>query len=313
MEAIAVKDLVKIYDTGTKALDGLELCVNEGEVFSLLGSNGAGKSTLINILNTFECPTAGEISVFGIPIQNKKAIRERISCVSQNITLQEHLTMKENFLFQCRLYHIEKKEIEKRTERIIRDFQLQEYENDKRPVKYYSGGIKRRIDVAVGMITNPKILFLDEPTVGMDIISRRELQELILKIKREYGITVFMTTHYLEEADNLSDTICIIKDGKKVVQDTPKGLRKYTKSKIIKVRIEDNSRLEEALSYVRDIKGVANALIRENSIFIDCGRDTIPLDEICKRLSQHQIFILELNSDSATLDDIFIDLIEEAK
>ena len=213
MYAIQIKNVVKEYKNGVQALSGLNLTVKQGELFSLLGQNGAGKSTLIRILTTYLKPTSGHIMMFGKDIEKEATtIRTEIACVSQQTSIDTYLSLEENMIFQSRLYKIPKSEAFDRMEKLIVAFGLEQYR--KYPVSSYSGGVKRRLDIALNMMAKPKLLFLDEPTVGMDIQSRRLMWEMINKIRTDFGTTVFLTTHYLEEADNLSDTICIMKDGK---------------------------------------------------------------------------------------------------
>lgn len=226
MYAIQIENVIKEYKNGVQALSGLNLSVKQGELFSLLGQNGAGKSTLIRILTTYLKPTSGNIMMFGKDIEKEAAaIRAEIACVSQQTSIDTYLSLEENMLFQSRLYKIPKAEALDRMEKLITAFGLQQYR--KYPVSSYSGGVKRRLDIALNMMTNPKLLFLDEPTVGMDIQSRQLMWEMISQIRNNFGTTVFLTTHYLEEADNLSDTICIMKEGKEVIQGTPLELRAY--------------------------------------------------------------------------------------
>lgn len=201
MHAIQVDHVVKRYKNGVQALNGLSLSVKEGEIFSLLGQNGAGKSTLIRILTTYLCPTAGEIEMMGKDIKKDAAvIRSQIACVAQQTSIDTYLSLEENMMFQSRLYKIPKAEARQRMERLISDFGLSQYR--KYPVSSYSGGVKRRLDIALNMMVNPKILFLDEPTVGMDIQSRIAMWDMMKKIRDGFGTTIFLTTHYLEEADS---------------------------------------------------------------------------------------------------------------
>ncbi len=227
MNAIYVKNLVKKYKNGVQALDGLTLTVKEGEIFSLLGPNGAGKSTLIHVLTTYLCPTSGFVTLFGKDISREAAeIRLMISCVAQKTSIDTYLSLKENMIFQSKLYRVPGAEAAKRMEMLIFNFGLEDYL--KYPVSSYSGGVKRRLDIALNLMSNPKVLFLDEPTVGMDIGSRKAMWNMVKKIRNDFGTTIFLTTHYLEEADELSDTICIMKNGKEVIQGSPNTFKEPT-------------------------------------------------------------------------------------
>lgn len=234
MEAILINNLTKVYREGKKALDNLSMTVQEGEIFTLLGQNGAGKSTLINTLTTYLTPTSGSVKVFGKDLCQEPAfVRKQIACVAQKTSIDNHLSLMENMLFQSRLYKLDKATAAKRINELVNSFGLTEFADQR--VFTYSGGIKRRLDIAMSMVSHPKILFLDEPTVALDIESQKAVWEIIEKIRKDYGTTVFMTTHYLEEAEALSDTICILKDGHELVQNTPENLRKYTGKNLIQV------------------------------------------------------------------------------
>lgn len=201
MTAIRVNDLVKKYKNGVQALDGLTLTVNEGEIFSLLGPNGAGKSTLIHVLTTFLRPTSGSAILLGKDVaQEAAAIRTQIACVAQRTSIDSHLSLTENMMFQSKLYRAPKPEAQKRLKTLISCFGLEQYL--RYPVSSYSGGVKRRLDIALNMMSNPKVLFLDEPTVGMDIQSRMAMWGMMKKIKNEFGTTIFLTTHYLRKPTN---------------------------------------------------------------------------------------------------------------
>ncbi len=240
MKAIEIDSLVKKYKNGVLALNGLNIEVEQGEIFSLLGPNGAGKSSLLNILSTYYVMTSGNVKILGRNlISDAQKIRREIACVAQRISIDEHLSLLDNMWFQSRLYGVEKHLAKERIDSLISSFGLKNYLQY--PVLSYSGGIKRRLDIAMNMVSMPKILFLDEPTVGMDVESRKMLWDMIRKIKTQYGTTIFLTTHYLEEADQLSDTICIMKNGKEIIQGPPQSLKAYTNQNIVKIRFNDEN------------------------------------------------------------------------
>lgn len=250
MAAILIHNLTKVYRDGKKALDNLSMTVQEGEIFTLLGPNGAGKSTLINILTTYLTPTSGSVKVFGQDLGREPAfVRKQIACVAQKNSIDNHLSLMENMVFQSQLYHLPKATAAQRVDELITSFGLKEFAHQR--VVTYSGGIKRRLDIAMSMVSHPRLLFLDEPTVGLDVESRQAVWAIVEKIRQAYSTTVFMTTHYLEEAEALSDTICILKDGHQLVQDTPKNLRQYTRQNLIQVVFNapaDTKSLERWLS-----------------------------------------------------------------
>lgn len=305
MDAISVKKLTKTYTHGKTALNELSLTVKEGEIFALLGPNGAGKSTLINTLTTFLAPTSGEVTVLGRNLEHEKAyVRSQIACVAQRVSIDDHLSLAENMLFQGRLFHMDKANILKRTDTLTEAFGLREYMKDR--VAAYSGGIKRRLDIAMSMISFPRVLFLDEPTVGLDIESRQILWEAVKRIKSDFGTTVFLTTHYLEEADMLSDTVCIIKEGHELVQDTPQSLRQYTNQNLIRISLNKHEAASKAAQLVRQHPLVCGVRCEEQEVYVqvqDCDRDFMTLN---RWVSEQDIALSGIETVSPSLEDVFM-------
>lgn len=303
MEAIGVENLVKKYQNGVQALNGLNLTVKSGEIFSLLGQNGAGKSTLINILTTYLKPSSGNVTMFGKDLYKEASdIRVEIACVAQRVSIDTHLSLKENMMFQSKLYKIPKTEAVKRMEGLIEAFDLKRYE--KYPVSSYSGGVKRRLDIAINMMSNPKILFMDEPTTGMDIQSRMAMWNMMRKIRSDFGVTIFLTTHYLEEADKLSDTICIIKDGKEIIQGTPMSLKKYLKKDMIKINFLSK---DDAKGYV-DKLDTKRARLQGESIVLDVEEGFTELKHINSFLLQSGVNFTGISIIQSSLEDVFLSL-----
>lgn len=313
-DAILVENLVKEYHNGVRALNGLSLSVHQGEIFSLLGKNGAGKSTLINILTTYLKPSSGTVRMFGKDITKEiSAIRTEIACVAQKNSIDTYLSLAENMMFQSRLYKIPGKEARKRMEQLISCFELERFLNH--PVASYSGGIKRRLDIALNMMSNPRLLFLDEPTVGMDIQSRRAMWEMMKKIRKEFHTTIFLTTHYLDEADSLSDTICIIKEGKEVIQGTPSELRKFLHQDMLRIRFADRESAKKSKEKFAGIFEGRTVDLREASICIPAedGREDLAraLQHLSHTGSDTDFLGIEIMQPS--LDDIFIQLTGETE
>lgn len=220
MNAVEVKGLVKQYRNGVRALDGLDLTVRQGEIFALLGPNGAGKSTLLGILTACLRPTAGTAQVLGRDVARQPdAVRAVIASAAQRPGLDTCLSLEENLRFQGRLYGLPLREIEERAGRLLDGFGLRPYRG--RPVASYSGGVKRRLDLAMSLLPGPQVLFLDEPTVGMDLPSRRAMQRMVRQTRDEWGTTVVFTTHDLAEAEALSDTVCFLRAGRAAAQGAP--------------------------------------------------------------------------------------------
>ncbi|MDB0441405.1 ATP-binding cassette domain-containing protein [Clostridioides difficile] len=307
MLAIEINNLVKEYKNGVKALNGLSFSVNSGEIFSLLGPNGAGKSSLINILTTFYKPTSGSVMIFGKDlINNPSWIRTQIACVAQQVSIDEHLSLMENMIFQSKMYKVEPQVAKERINSLIEKFDLASYL--KYPTSSYSGGVKRRLDIAMNMVSFPKILFLDEPTVGMDVDSRKAMWDMLLKIRDEYGTTIFLTTHYLEEAEQLSDNICIMKNGKDLAQGTPSSLRSYIKQNILRIAFHD---IEDIKKYKNDIKNtclVKFMSVRGNSLFISVEDIRTALTLINRFLLEHSIKFDAIEIVEPSLEDVFLAL-----
>ncbi len=310
MVAICVENLVKKYKNGIQALNGLSLSVNKGEILALLGQNGAGKSTLINILTTYLRPTSGSVDMFGKDIHREAAtIRTLISCVAQRTSIDMHLSLKENMMFQSKLYKVPKTEAQKRMETLISCFGLDRYL--KYPVSSYSGGTKRRLDIALNMMSNPKVLFLDEPTVGMDIQSRMAMWDMMKKIREDFGSTIFLTTHYLEEADQLSDTICIIKNGKEILQGTPYTLRKYLRQDMLKISFASKEEAHNCFLPLKNIIALDESDLRQDKIITRINNGHSDLEIANRWLLAHDIPFIGIEIVQPTLEDVFLKLTGE--
>lgn len=307
MLAIEIDKLFKQYKNGIRALDNFSLKVNRGEIFSLLGPNGAGKSSLINILTTYYKPTSGNVTILGKDLYKEPAwVRTKIACVAQQISIDAHLSLMENMLFQSRLYKVDPQVAKKRITSLIDSFKLFEY--TKYPTASYSGGVKRRLDIAMNMVSSPKILFLDEPTVGMDASSRKAMWEMLLKIRGEYGTTIFLTTHYLEEADQLSDTICIMKDGKDIAHGTPSSLRNYTKQSILHIKFSNAVEIEKYKNTLDCMEFIKFIDVRDNSVFIGVYDSRTAFTAVNKWLLDQHAEFDAIEIVEPCLEDIFLTL-----
>ena len=225
MSAISVETLVKTYGNGVKAVADLSLNVERGEIFGLLGPNGAGKSTTVRILATLTTPDSGSVHVAGCDaLANPHEVRRRIGYVAQTSGVDKWATGRENLVLQAQLQRVPASGISGRVLEILKWVNLEEAAN--RVVKTYSGGMKRRLDVAMGLVHEPEVLFLDEPTTGLDPETRASLWRDLRRLKRERQLTVLLTTHYLEEADQLCDRLAIIDHGRVAATGTPAELKK---------------------------------------------------------------------------------------
>jgi ABC-2 type transport system ATP-binding protein len=228
---IQVKNLLKKFD-GVTAVDRISFDVKKGHIFAFLGPNGAGKTTTIKMLTTLLLPTSGSIRINGYdPIKETQEVRKSFGIVFQDPSLDEELTAFENMEFHGVLYGVDKKTRRNRIEELLRFVELWDRRNDL--VKTFSGGTRRRLEIARGLLHHPKILFLDEPTIGLDPQTRNHIWEYIQKLNRDEKITVFFTTHYIEEAEKYANDVAIIDYGKIKIQGSPLWIKEKTKSKTL--------------------------------------------------------------------------------
>jgi ABC-2 type transport system ATP-binding protein len=225
---ISVRNLVKNFGDFAAVKD-ISFDVRQGEIFAFLGPNGAGKTTTIKMLTTLLRPTSGEISIDGLdPLRKQNEARRRFGIVFQDPSLEWELTAQENMEIHGVLYHMPRRLRIERTERLLKLFELWDRRND--PVKKFSGGMKRRLEIARGLLHTPRILFLDEPTLGLDVQSRNQLWTHVKSLNQTEGVTVFLTTHYMDEADRVAQRIAVIDHGKIVAQGSPAELKEQTNS-----------------------------------------------------------------------------------
>jgi len=303
LNSIEIKSLTKSFGD-VIAVNDISLSVKPGEIFGFLGPNGAGKSTTIMILTTLLKPTSGQALICGFDVMtNAKKVRENIGYVQQETTVDDYLTGRENLLLQAKLNHIPKNEINKRIDELLELIELSDKQD--KAVGTYSGGMRKRLDIAGGLLHRPKVLFLDEPTVGLDIQTRRKIWEYIKKIHDEFEITIFLTTHYMEEADKLCDRIGIIDGGKIQVIDSPENMKKAMGHEVISIILEGenhNSFLSELkkIEFVTKINEDGSKL----TLFVSNGTEVIP--KIFQISSELKIKITSISLTQPTLDDVFL-------
>jgi len=303
--AIETKSLSKIYNSGLKAVDNISTKIEDGQIFGFLGPNGAGKSTTIMILTTLLKPSSGSAYVSGYNVVSQaKQVRENLSYVQQEITADEYLTARENLQLQARLHHMPKESIQKRIDEVLNLVELTDRQHD--AVLTYSGGMRKRLDIAAGLLPRPKVLFLDEPTLGLDIQTRYKIWDYLKKIHKEFGLTIFLTTHYMEEADRLCDVISIIDNGKILVTNSPQSLKKALGNERVIFSVDSNSKTEQLISKIEAINLVERITRSENDItvFSSHGNKVIPL--IFEISSDLGIQINSISQTQPTLDDVFI-------
>lgn len=300
--AIEVKDLVKIYPGNIRAVDGLSFYVKKGEIFGLLGPNGAGKTTTISILATLLKPTSGTARVMGYDVvRESSSVRRHIGIVFQDFSLDNWLTARENLEFHARIYGIPKDIREKKIDEILRMVGLKERENTL--VRYFSGGMKRRLEIARGLLHRPDILFLDEPTLGLDVQTRRFVWEYIRQLNEEHGITILLTTHYMEEADYLCDRILIIDYGRKIAEGTPDEL----KSLVGGDTLELEGNIPEISNVLREM-GFTDIAIRRDRVIVVLKDSPHVIPQIIEKIVRREISVKGLYLRRASLDDVFLKL-----
>jgi len=300
---IVADGLTKVFNKNLVAVDHISFNVKEGEIFGFLGPNGAGKTTTINMLTTVLMPTEGAASVLGYDIvRQANEVRKVIGVVPQEYTADEDLTGYENIILCADLYGIPRETAKKRALDLLDLVELKKFKDKK--VETYSGGMRRRLELACGLINRPKILFLDEPTLGLDVQTRTVTWEYIRRLKEEYGMTLFMTTHYLEEADALCDRIAIIDHGKIIVTGTPSKLKDSLGGDIITISIKENADVTAIILGVENVKEVKkqNGLYR---IKAEYGEVAAPL--IIEALRKKGYTVTKLSLTEPTLNEVYLE------
>ncbi|GBE18603.1 daunorubicin/doxorubicin resistance ATP-binding protein DrrA [archaeon BMS3Abin16] len=302
MSAIETNDLTKEFD-GLTAVNSLNLKIEEGELFGLLGPNGAGKTTIIKMLSTLIKPSSGSGRVAGYDIQGERdKVRQSIGIVFQDISLDTELTGWENLDFHARMYGMEK---ELRKERIAEVLKLVSLEDKADQfVKYYSGGMQRRLEIARGLMHYPKVLFLDEPTLGLDAQTRHVLWDYIKELARREKITIILTTHYMDEADYLCDRIGIVDYGKIVVLGTSKELKEKVGEDLISLEI--TGRASSADSVFEGLDGVLAVNIHDNTVDLSVKNAEKRIPLIIETSRRAGIEISSVNMRKPTLEDVFL-------
>lgn len=309
---VLVRDLHKTYKAASKnvpakhVLRGLSFQIDRSGVFTFLGHNGAGKTTLIKILSTLLSGDSGEAIICGFDVAKQPAkVREIIALTGQYAAVDEQLTGRENIEFFGRLRGLRKKDAAARATELLESFELA-HAGDQ-PVSSYSGGMRRRLDISVSLVTPPKVLFLDEPSTGLDPVSRNELWALIRRLT-ETGMTIILTTQYLEEADALSDRIFVLKDGVVALEGTPTELRHQLGESVLRLRFDGDQAALAACDYLRAL-GVDVGISSDNpSILVVYSRELMAPEVILSRLAEADQRPAEFSLAAPTLDEVFIQL-----
>jgi ABC-2 type transport system ATP-binding protein len=302
---IHAERLSKVYPGGRTALSGMDLAVSEGEILGFLGPNGAGKTSAIKILTTLSRPSSGTASVAGFDVvRESAAVRRVIGYVAQEAGVDYFLTGRENLVLQGRLYHLDSRIIAERTQELLALFDIESVADQL--VSSYSGGTKRKLDIATALLHRPKVLFLDEPTLGLDLQSRHALWDFIRRLNASDGMTIFLTTHYLEEADKLAHRVAIVDQGGVKVVGTPEALKDGVGGDAIRLTFEDGApgpsvwQVLKSHPLVKDVVADGDSL----HVVVKEGREALP--KLLPALDAAHVGIRSVTLSRPSLDDVFL-------
>ncbi len=303
-EAIRTESLVREFGE-VRAVDGVDLRIPAGEIYGFLGPNGAGKSTTVHMLCTLLAPSGGRALVAGYDVADQPGqVRLRIGVALQEAALDPKQTGTELLELQGRLYGLSRREIGQRVAELADLIDLGDFLD--RLIGTYSGGMKRRLDLAAALIHNPEIVFLDEPTTGLDPVSRVQVWSEVRRLNQQLGMTIFLTTQYLEEADELAHRVGIIDNGRIVAEGTPTELKRSVGSDVIIARVEGDA--ERVRSVVEAVPGVLSVESHGNELVIATGSGSATISPVAVALAGSEVAVRELTLRTPTLDDVFLEL-----
>jgi ABC-2 type transport system ATP-binding protein len=304
MKAIVADNLTKRFGH-LVAVDHISFEVEEGEIFGFLGANGAGKTSTIMMLATALNPSSGTATVCGYDVvRERDKVRESIGIVFEELSLDIDLTAKENLDFHARLYHLPKKLRDEGISQALDLVGLKDKQNIL--VKYYSGGMQRRLEIARGMLNSPKVLFLDEPTLGLDVQTRRLLWDYAKKLNKEAGTAILLNTHYVEEADYLCDRVAILEHGKITVVDTPKALKDSLGSSVLSIRFPQGALANEFASLLNGMSWVKKIHQHDAHLELTVGNKGMKIPEVVRLARQHGLVISSIAEHKPSLEDVFL-------
>ncbi len=312
--AVRTQGIGRSFD-GVKAVESIDLSIPKGEIYGFLGPNGAGKTTLVRMLVTLLMPTVGSASVAGYDVvRDATDVRLRIGVALQEAALDLKQTGRELLRLQGRLYGLSGKVVNARMDDLAGLVDIGDAID--RFIGTYSGGMKRRLDLAAALIHNPEVLFLDEPTTGLDPISRARVWEEVQRINDEVGVTIFLTTQYLEEADALADRVGIINHGRLMAEGTPAELKRSLGNDVIIVRVDapegmqsdtnDGMYVREAERAVAGLDGVVDVDASGSEVVIQVANGAAEISNVALALNAHQVSVSEITLRTPTLDDVFL-------
>jgi ABC-2 type transport system ATP-binding protein len=301
--SIVANGLVRHF-ADVKAVDGLDLDIDSGQIFGFLGPNGSGKSTTVKMLTTILAPTSGTARVAGFDVtKDQEQVRSRIGVALQEVGLDALMTARELLVLQSRLFGASSVAARDATERLLATVGLGDVDPKKR-VGQFSGGMKRRLDLALALVNAPTVLFLDEPTTGLDPVSRRGIWEEVRRLNAEEGMTIFLTTQYLEEADRLADRVAIIDRGKIVAQGAPSVLKKDIGNEVVTLTFSSPQTAEQAAAAVGRLAPAQQLSGRDLLCYFSAAAEKLP--GLVRALDEAGIALEELKLTEPTLDDVFL-------
>ena len=304
MKAIKVNNLTKMFGR-LVAVDHISFEVEEGEISGFLGPNGAGKTTTIMMLATALNPTSGTATIYGNDIiKERNKVRESIGIVFEELSLDINLTGRENLDFHARMYHVDKETREERVSRALDLVGLRGKQNIL--VKHYSGGMQRRLEIARGMLNYPRVLFLDEPTLGLDVQTRRLLWDYVKKLNRESGTTILLNTHYVEEADYLCSQVAILDQGKIVVMDTPERLKNSVGDSLLSIKPSLEAQLANLAKLLSGVNWVKKIAQRDSWLELSVESKATRIPEVVRLARDHGFAISSISEHKPSLEDVFL-------
>jgi ABC-2 type transport system ATP-binding protein len=303
--AITASGLVKSYPGGTRALDGVSFAVEAGAIFALLGPNGAGKSTTVKILTTLSRPDGGEATVAGIDVlREPQRVRRAIGVVAQRSGVDRESTGRENLVLQGQIHGLRGAELQRRVDELLERFGLAD--DGGRLVRTYSGGMQRRLDVATGLVHRPAVLFLDEPTTGLDPEARAGMWEGIERLAREDGLTILLTTHYLEEADRLASRLVIVDRGRVVVEGSPDGLKSELSGDSVQVELSRPEANGHATGALAGLAGVREVALDGTLLRARVGEVATAVPAVLAALDAAGVSVEAVTVARPSLDDVYL-------
>jgi ABC-2 type transport system ATP-binding protein len=303
-DAVVADGLVKEFGE-LRAVDGVDLAISQGEIYGFLGPNGAGKSTTVRMLCTLSAPTAGTARVAGFDVARQADdVRLRIGVALQEAALDPKLTGRELLKFQGRYYGLSRRDISTRIDHLLALVDIGDAVD--RPIGTYSGGMQRRLDLAAALIHNPDVLFLDEPTTGLDPVTRTRVWDEVANLNRELGMTIFLTTQYLDEADVLANRVGIINRGRIMAEGTPAELKRAIGTDVVIARVDGDT--EAARRAIQTVPGVDRVDVHGSEVSVAVADGSAAISPIAVALAHGDVAVRELTLRTPTLDDVFLEV-----